>query len=342
MHPPKRAFVTGGTGFVGSHLVEALLESGYGEVRCLVRDRLKWLDGLGVVPVRGGLSDPAVLREGVRGVDFVYHVGGVTRAPDWKTFEEVNVRGTHNLAEAVRQVNPGVRKVLVTSSLAAVGRTVVPVATEEMPLAPLSRYGRSKALMEGMLAGKEDPGLDYFREIPLVVVRPPAVYGPRESDIFTFFKALDRGICPILGRGDRPNLSLVHVRDLVRGMITAAEAGATEGETYFIGSDEAYTWNEVKAAATAALGRRAVTVRIPLGLVGFVGAVSEFAGKLVGQYPPLNREKALEIRDACKICSSEKARYVFGYRQQVSLAEGIRDTIAWYRAEGWLPARERP
>ncbi|WP_457652749.1 NAD-dependent epimerase/dehydratase family protein [Rhodocaloribacter sp.] len=325
----KTAFVTGGTGFVGSHLVEALRARGYAEVRCLVRSRLKWLEGRDVTPVRGDLGDAAALREGVRGVSHVFHVAGLTRAQTWDAFEEANVRGTLRLLDAVRDVNPGVTKVLVTSSLAAVGEADVPVADETTPLRPISRYGKSKAMMEEALA-------PYHADLPLVVVRPPAVYGPRETDIFTFFQTVNRGLCPVIGDARRPDLSLVHVRDLVRGMIEAAEHPGATGETYFVGSEAQYAWNEVKAATTAALGKKALTLPVPGPLVEVIGAVAEIGGKLLGAYPPLNREKAREIRRACKMCSVEKARRHFGYRQTVSLEDGIRETIAWYRAEGWL------
>lgn len=313
---------------MGSHLVEALLQRGYREVRCLVRRDLKWLAPLGIVPVHGDLTDRAVLEAAVRGVDEVYHVAGVTRATDWATFEQGNIRGTVRLLEAIRAVHPGIRKVLVTSSLAAVGRAEG-VADETTPLNPISQYGRSKAQMEAALA-------PFQADLPLVVVRPPAVYGPRETDILTFFQTVRRGICPVIGDGTQPDLSLVHVRDLVQGMIDAVASEATSGQTYFIGSEVPYAWNQVRDATAAALGRSVLTIPIPPALIEAVGAVAEVAGKLLGTYPPLNREKAAEIRHACKMCSSAKARRDFGYQPGIPLEDGIRETIAWYRAHGWL------
>jgi len=332
----RTAFVTGGTGFIGSHLVEALLRRGYGEVRCLVRDRLKWLDGLDIVPVRGDLTDGDVLREAVRGVDYVYHVAGVTRSPHWSVFEQANVTAPLTLLRLVQAVNPGITKVLITSSLAAVGPSPTGIADEETPLNPISMYGRSKAEMERRLATPADDGTVYLRDLPVVVIRPPAVYGSREADIYTFFKTVNTGLCPMIGSGTEPELSLVHARDLIRGMIDAAESNATAGETYFLGSDEAYSWEQIKRATTAALGKKALTIPVPRTLVGPVGAVVEGISSLLGQYPPLNREKAREMLETTKMCSHAKAHRHFGYRQEVPLEEGVRETIAWYRQEGWL------
>jgi nucleoside-diphosphate-sugar epimerase len=324
-----KAFVTGGTGFIGSHLVEELTRRGYEEIRCLVRNDRRWLAGLNVREIRGDLMSMDAVKEAVSDVDYVYHVGGITRARDWDTFEKANVGATEHLLEAVAEVNPNISKVLVTSSLAVVGPCDNGVATEESPLQPISRYGKSKARMEAALKR-------FQSKIPIVVIRPPAVYGPREADIYTFFRALKAGICPIVGDPHAPSLSLVHVGDLVRGMVAAAEAPNTAGETYFIGSETFYSWNDVKDAATAALGRRALSVSIPPVLVGAVGAVVEVLGRLSGTYPPLNREKALEIRRVCKRCSTEKAQREFGYRQKIALKDGMAETIEWYRREGWL------
>lgn len=327
----KTAFVTGGTGFVGSHLIEALLERGYTEVRCLVRNELKWLEGLDIVPVQGSLRDQNVLAQAVRGVDYVYHVAGVTRAQKWEVFEQGNIQGTLNLLDAVKAQNPGVKKVLVTSTLEAIGPCETGIATEEMPLHPVTQYGKSKAYMEQSMAER-----DYAATFPLVIIRPPSVYGPREADIYTFFQTVQSGIAPVLGDGDKVDLSLVHARDLVRGMIDAAESRTTAGETYFIGSERNYSWNELKVAALKALGGRALTISVPVGLVQMIGAVTESVGKLFGTYPPFNREKAKAARYTCKMCAVDKAKRDFDYEQRIPLDEGIAETIAWYRANGWL------
>ncbi|NNF58151.1 MAG: NAD-dependent epimerase/dehydratase family protein, partial [Rhodothermaceae bacterium] len=223
----------------------------------------------------------------------------------------------------------GVPKVLVTSSLAAAGPSGPEPLTEDAPLQPLSMYGESKAEMERRIA---------MRTVgpPVVVVRPPAVYGPREADIYTLIKtAAKQRLFPIVGEGRVPQLDLVHVRDLVRGMITAAETEDTAGQTYFLGGPRGYAWSEIKAVMAEALGHGLMQVNVPRGLVGPVGAVAEGVGKLFGQYPPLNREKAREAK-AAWLVSSAKAERDFGYTPQVSLEEGLAETIAWYRTHEWL------
>ncbi len=330
-------FLTGGTGFIGSHLAEALVARGH-TVRALVRGEAKWLEGTDVEIVKGSLSDIGVLWEAVEGVDYVYHLAGVTRAQDDDAFEVGNVRATLNLLGAVKGNAPNVKRVLVTSSLAAVGTCegTPPIADEDSPLVPISRYGASKMRMEAALSDPQQMTQSYLDALPITVVRPPAVYGPREADIYTFFQTCSKGICPVVGDPFKPVLSLVHVRDLVNGMIDAAHSDATVGETLFLGSPRVYSWSEVRDATAKALGRRMVTVRIPRFLVGTIGAAAEAFGKVSGTYPPLNREKAREIRDACTACSSAKAHRLFNYAPTVGLDEGISETIDWYRANDWL------
>ena len=323
-----KAFVTGGTGFIGSHLVESLLKRGYSEVRCLVRSKPKWLTGVDMVPVHATLNDQAAIIEAVSDVDYVYHLGGVTRAPTWDTLYEGNVTATVKLLEAIRTANPSIRKVLVASTLAVIGRMSGHVADESTPRQPVSQYGRSKAAMEDAVWSQSRSTL------PITIIRPSSVYGPRDKDVYTFFQTVSRGVCPIL-RGD-VGLSLVHAFDLVRGIIQAAESEATTGETYFLGSEEIVTWSELRQAALAALGRKTLSVHIPRMLVRPLGAGSELLGRLMNRYPPLNREKALEILYAAKACSSAKAFREFGYRQQVPLAAGVKETIAWYKSQNWL------
>ncbi len=333
--PKPVAFVTGGTGFVGSHLVEELTRRGYA-VRALLRSDPKWLAETAAEPVAGDLHDADALRRGVEGAALVAHVAGLTRARDQATLDRANVEGTRNVLRAVRQSTEttGVApRVLVTSSLEAlgpngIGPDGVPVpAVESDPLRPITMYGGSKARMEGAVR-------DEFADLGAVIVRPPAVYGPREADIYEMIKGASRGLFAVVGRDDEPRVSLVHVRDLVGGMADLLEADATAGETYFVGT-RGYTWAEVRAAMEVAVGKKTLKLSVPGAVIGAVGALAERAGGLVGKLPPLTRDKAEAARHAW-VCSSEKAHEAVGYVPSVPLAEGMAETVGWYRQRGWL------
>jgi len=323
----KTVFVTGGTGFVGSHLVDALLNAG-AHVRALVRTDPKWLAGLPIERITGTLHDEDALVKGVTNAHVVFHMAGRTRAPERAAFLRDNVEGTDNLMAAIGRADTETR-VVVASSLAAVGSGGKGVVDESVELAPVSDYGHSKAVMEERLQ-------KWMDELSLTIIRPPAVYGPRETDILTFFQSVAKGLCPIVGDGSAPSLSLVHVRDLVDGTLLSATHAAAPGQTYFLGGPDQVAWHTIRDAAAAALERRVLTLPIPRFAVPVIGAVSELAGKLTGSYPPLNREKAREILEAALMCSNDKAVKELGYDPRVDVHEGVAETISWYRKEGWL------
>jgi len=326
-----KVLVTGATGFVGSHVVDSLLEQGHA-VYYIARStsNMRWLEGKDVTRVDGSLFDVESLRHAVAGMDVVIHVAGLTAAKNEQEFHRGNFEATRNLLDAVRAYNPGLRRFLHVSSLAVVGPSAsldAPV-DESSPLRPITAYGRTKKLAEDAVRQASD--------IPSTIVRPPAVYGPRDEAILTFFQTVSKGLATYIGFGDK-SVSLVHVRDLARGIVMAAMDERAVGQTYFISSDEFYTWPQIAAMTGAVMGkRRLIPIRLPhLAVLGIAG-ISGFFGKLSGKPPVLDYEKGRDLIQEYWICSTQKARNEIGYKQQVSLQEGIGETVSWYRQQRWL------
>ena len=324
-----RAFVTGGTGFVGSHLVEALLESKkYEEVRCLIRSSEKWLKGMDITPVLGDLDNYHTIADALDGVDVIFHIAGLTKAPKNKDFTAANVDATENLMRIAQK--KGISNIVILSSLAAVGPSQGTPLTEKAPLRPVSMYGNSKKRMEVMIS-KTVLDSDSIK-----IIRPPAVYGPREADIYTFFKTYKMGLCPMVGDGNHPRLSLVYVKDLVDGIMKASEKTDAGVHTYFMGGElDSYTWNQISAVTGRILEVKPLTLKLKPNWVRNVASVIETGASLFGKYPVVNKEKATEMVEEW-VCSSRKAIKELGYNPSTTLEEGLSRTLHWYKHNNWL------
>lgn len=324
-----KAFITGGTGFIGSHLVDRLLsENIFTEIRCLVRSNEKWLQGKKYKKVVGDLNDLTALTKGIDGVDVIFHLAAIVKAKTEKEFIQANVESTENLIRIAQK--KGVKNIVVLSSLAAVGSSDGIPVTEETEFSPVSNYGKSKKAMELMihdLATKKDS---------IKIIRPPAVYGPREDQIYTFFKTFKSGICPIVGDGNQPRLSMVYVDDLVKGIILAANKTEQGIHTYFIsGEQQDYSWNEIIGITTKVMGKKPFRIKLKPALVKKLASLIESASSLFGIYPVVNNEKANEMVLEW-ICSDQKAQNDLHYKAETTLEEGLSRTIHWYKKHNWL------
>lgn len=320
-----RALLTGPTGFIGSHLAEELLKKGY-EVSCLVRKTsdLKWIDGLDADLCYGDCLDRGSLERAVADADLVFHLAGLTKARSEKEFFEVNAGGTEKLLEAVASGAPSIKKFVFLSSLAAAGpsRDGTPV-TEHTEPRPVSDYGRSKLEAERIV-------MRYSETVPVTIIRPPAVYGPRDKDFYVLHKMLSKGIFPYWGKS---HYSLVYVEDLVRGLIFAAESDKAEGKIFFISDRTPYTNLEIAKVIAEALGRRPVRVPLPKSLMPVVANI----GKLFGANSSIiNVDKAKEISYPNWVCDPTQAEKELGFSAQIPMDMGFKWTANWYIIHRWL------
>lgn len=327
-----KALVTGATGFIGSHLADLLNEKGY-EVRCTIRktSSLKWLEGKPFELVEASLSDKESLKKAVEGVDYVFHVAGLTYAKNYDDFLKGNRDGTKNLLDAVLEVNPGIKRFVFVSSLTVAGpsKSLENANTEDMTLKPLTSYGKSKKAAEEEVLRLKD-------KLPITIIRPPAVYGPRDTEIYSIFKAAKAGIGTLVGLKPK-YVSLVHSADLVKGCLMAAECDAAEGNTYYITADNYYNWSELTEIIKKALGKKFVLkLKLPHFFVLSLAAISGFIGKFQKKPPVFNYEKGIDFIQDYWTCSAQKAKQDFNYEPVYSVEEGIQQTINWYKENNWL------
>jgi dihydroflavonol-4-reductase len=322
--PSAGALVTGATGFVGSHLVETLVARGT-RVRCLARARSdrRWLPS-SVEVATGSLDDPATLARAVAGVEVVYHLAALTSARRPADYDETNHRGVVRLLEVMAAHAPRARLVFC-SSLAAAGpaRAGRPL-TEADPPGPVGPYGVSKSRAEAAVAAANRDA---------VIVRPPAVYGPRDKDVLVAFRLAAHGVAIRTGPA-RQQLAFIHVRDLARGLIRAGETPGAAG-VYFVNGGN-HSWEELIAAIGRAVGRQPTVVPLPAGVVRTAGFLAGSWTRYIGGRPFLTRERAWDLLQPNWTCDDTRARTELAYRPTVTLEDGMRETAAWYRAQGWL------
>jgi nucleoside-diphosphate-sugar epimerase len=323
-----KALVTGATGFVGSHVVDVLAARGDAVV-VLARsaERAAPLARPGVRVALGTLDDPAALAAAVAGTDVVYHLAGLTAAVSEAEYLRVNEAGTRRLVAAVLAAAPRPRLVYVSTQAALGPSEPGQALDEDAPCRPLTAYGRSKLAGEAVV--RAAPGLAW------TIVRPPAVYGPRDREFLKMFQLIRTGIAPVFGTGAQA-LSLVYAPDLADAIVRAGAAPAAAGRTYHAAHPEVVTTRELALAVGRALGRTPLVVPVPgavaTPIVSLIGRIAAARGRL----STLNADKMAEFLAPAWVVSSAAAERDLGWRAAHALAEGAGLTAAWYREAGWL------
>ncbi len=319
--------VTGATGFIGSHLVEALVRRGW-RVRCPVRNpaRAYWLKGLPVELVTADLTVPESLDGVFTGAEVVFHLAGLTRALRPQQFFEVNVTGTANLLRALGRADGSCRKLIFLSSLAAAGPSRPGAArTEAEPPNPVSVYGKSKRLAEEQVIGASPVGW--------VILRPPIVYGPRDGEGLLYFRVVKLGVRPVLWA--ERYFSLIYVGDLVRGILLAAESPRAAG-IYHIADPTPYSFRALAAGIGRVMGRPGPTLPAPGWAFRLAGRLADLVARARRRPTVFSYDKAVEMTAGDWVCDCARVEAELGFRTEVGLDQGLKITYDWYRSVGWL------
>jgi len=322
------ALVTGASGFVGSHLAEALSRRG-AKVKLLVRStsRLPFEPDGNMELCQGDVTDTASVERAVEGVKAVYHLAGILRGSNPSVLTAVNAEGTRNVCRAAEKAGT-VRRMVYVSSLSAAGpaRGSGPI-TEEDPCRPACLYGTTK--LQG-----EEIALTYGSKVPLTILRPGAVYGPRETDIFAYFKMVRQGL--VLMPSITQKVGFIHVSDLVEAILLAVSSPKAEGRTYFVTDGKGYGWDEVCSAIGTALGRKYFTIKVPMPIVKMVAVLGDLAEKMGGKPSMVNLDKVQEAYFASWVCSTDRIVRELGFKPSFDLQRGVKDAADFYRTKGWL------
>jgi uncharacterized protein YbjT (DUF2867 family) len=297
--------VTGGTGFVGGHLLRHALAADY-DVRALTRgwkppeDEIAWVDG--------ALDRPETLVKLCTGADAVIHIAGAIHAPNRAGFEAINAGGTANLIDAARKA--GVRRFIHISSLSA-----------REP--QLSAYGWSKARSERLVASS---GLQW------TILRPPAIYGPGDKETFDLFRMARRGIVPLPPKG---RFSVLHVEDLCRLILALLDDPETWGETYEPDDGREGGWEHRHFARTLGriYGKRALALPMPRPVMRLASGLDRLFRRRKAK---LTADRVGYLCHPDWVSAAARRPPQRLWTPQVKTPTGLKETADWYRAEGWL------
>jgi dihydroflavonol-4-reductase len=323
-----RVFVTGGTGFIGSHLIDYFLNIKGAEVYALVRDpsNLKWLKDLDVHLLKGDLFSLPSLPSGI---DYIFHAAGITNTRELADYYTVNQLGTASLFQTLQTQKIAPKKIIYLSSLAASGpsKDKIPVTENDEPH-PIHPYGESKLFGE-----KEALKFKYIS--PLIILRAGAVYGPRDKDFLSYFKIIKKGILPSLASKKRW-LSLCYVDDLVHAFDLCLQKNLETGEIFNIADPQPYAWDELGKEAGKILGKRLFSVKIPFLLLYPAAFISEGISTLRKKTTTFDLRRIKEMKQPGWIADTKKAADLLAFSPRISLQLGLQKSLEWYTDQGWL------
>jgi dihydroflavonol-4-reductase len=322
--------VTGATGFTGSHLVRALLEDGHA-IRVIVRSAARAREMLPPGPeiLEGDLTDPRAVQRAMQGVRTVYHIAAMYRQAKHRDadYALVHVEATRLLLDAA--CSQRVSRFVHCSTVGVHGHVAVPPADENAPYGPGDVYQRTK--LDGELLAR---AFHRDRGLPVTVARPTAIYGPGDRRLLKLFSMIARRRFVVLGTGDI-FYHMVHVDDLVRGLRLLGTHRRAPGEVFILGGERYYTLREIAAMIAEAEGVPPPWLRLPAAPFQLAGSLCEKLCIPLGIEPPIHRRR-VDFFTKSRAFTIDKAVRLLGYRPQVDLRDGIRSTLEWYLAHGYL------
>ncbi|MEL6866824.1 MAG: NAD(P)-dependent oxidoreductase [Bacteroidota bacterium] len=330
----NKVLITGASGFIGGYIVEACLAESF-EVYAAVRasSSRTYLQDERIQFLLIDLSDVEAMTQQFKhhAFDYVIHNAGVTKAADRKGYFKVNTNYTENLVRALQAAGHPLKKLVFISSLAAYGPVDGKAEGEDMVMEndlprPVTMYGESKLAAEQFLKEQAD--------LPYVILRPTAVYGPREKDLLSFFKLLAKGLEPYIGFA-KQQLTFIYVKDLARLIVTALTS-KQQGRSYFVADGKSYSAQDLGRLGKTFLQQRTFKFHLPLALVRVVALVTEKVAAINGRYPALNLEKVKELESLNWKCDIRPLQEELGFKAQYDLEQGLKETINWYRDHQWI------
>lgn len=327
----KKVLITGASGFVGYHLVEAALNAGL-EVYAAVRKSsdVAHLKAFNVQYTDLDYSSVASLKEELeeKQYNYIIHAAGTTKAKTKEVYDQINAMYTKNLAIAANTANIPLEKFVFVSSLAALGplEDLSAEIRDDSIARPVTNYGASKMLAEQYLSD--------FKNLPLIIIRPTAVYGPREKDLFILFDSINKGLEPHIGRF-KQQLSFVYVKDLVKVIISALTIPLVQKQ-YNISDGMIYDRYALASYTKKALNRKTFKFHLPVAIVSFMASVMDFIYAGSKDTPTLNKEKMAELTAVNWACTIEGAKTDLGYEPEYNLEKGVMQTVKWYKLNNWL------
>ena len=320
------ALVIGASGFIGSHIVDNLIERDY-EVTAILRhtSNARWVNPKAEI-VRINTFKPEQIADRLAKADYFVHVAGLVKALRIRDFYRVNAEMVKIWLEACEKYCTKLKRFVLISSLAAARPSEVPI-DETVPSEPVTHYGKSKRLGEIY-------AMKFMEKIPITIVRPPAVYGPRDTEILRYIKFIKLGIAPIVGK-PTVKASLIFVSDLARAIIELMECQEAAGETFFVKNDRTPTRFEFIKAIADAMNKKPLFIRIPNPIVYIAAFLSETFAKVVGKATIFTLDKMPELLLSWNVDDS-KIRKTIDFKPMYNLEDGFKLTVDWYKKVGWL------
>ncbi len=327
----KRVLITGASGFVGYHLIAEALRSGL-EVFAAVRpsSKIDHLSQFNINYTHLNYNSVEDLKNEIeeKRYDFIIHAAGITKAKTLADYNRVNAEFSKNLALAATQVSIPVEKFVLVSSLAALGpiQDLNALIQDNSVPNPVTSYGRSKLLAEQYLLK--------IPNLPLAIIRPTAVYGPREQDLFVLFKAINTGLDPYIGRLNQ-QLSFIYVKDLAKALVKILTVNSSN-EVYNITDGIVYSRYALADAAKLILDKKAFRIHLPVFIVNYMAILMDRLYSYRKDTPVLNKEKMSELTAVNWACDISRIQRDLNFIPEYSLKQGLSETLKWYKESEWL------